>query len=380
MDEKQTNREQSIKNDQSTTPYDDAWRTLTTTVPNLLIPMVNEVFGTSFTEKAVVILNQNEHLFSTEDGKVEKRVTDTNFSVIDEAFSDSILGNGFDIIEGPLTRHYIFECESKAVSPAVLVRIIEYSVKSAVESGTIKDKMKLTIYVPQVAILSLRSTVSTPSEVELEIVMESGSCRSAIRVMKLSDYDADQIFAKKLYLLIPFLLFNYEKHFDQLEKREEDYNRLIALFRSVFYRVDELIPLDDDEATYIDLFSSKALRAMTHTVVNGLAGKYPKIQEGVNAVVGGNIIEFEALKIKREGMREGMRKGRREGRREGKREGMREGRRQGEANAYHDTAERMINAGKPGDEIAAFTSLDRKDIDNIARQLNRTVLWGETRA
>ena len=360
MDEKQTNREQSIKNDQSTTPYDDAWRTLTTTVPNLLIPMVNEVFGTSFTEKAVVILNQNEHLFSTEDGKVEKRVTDTNFSVIDEAFSDSILGNGFDIIEGPLTRHYIFECESKAVSPAVLVRIIEYSVKSAVESGTIKDKMKLTVHVPQVAILSLRSTVSTPNEMELEIVMESGSCRSAIRVMKLSDYDADQIFAKKLYLLIPFLLFNYEKHFDQLEKREEDYNGLIALFRSVFHRVDQLIPSDDDEATYIDLFSSKALRAMTHTVVNGLAGKYPKIQEGVNAVVGGNIIEFEALKIKREGMREG--------------------RRQGEANAYHDTAERMINAGKPGDEIAAFTSLDRKDIDNIARQLNRTVLWGETRA
>ena len=37
----------------SSTPYDDAWRTLTTNLPNLLIPMVNEVFGESFTNQAI---------------------------------------------------------------------------------------------------------------------------------------------------------------------------------------------------------------------------------------------------------------------------------------------------------------------------------------
>ena len=34
----------------STTPYDDAWRTLTTNAPQLLIPMVNEAFGEHFSE------------------------------------------------------------------------------------------------------------------------------------------------------------------------------------------------------------------------------------------------------------------------------------------------------------------------------------------
>ena len=48
--------------------------------------------------------------------------------------------------------------------------------------------------------------------------------------------------------------------------------------------------------------------------------------------------------------------------------------------ALNTVAERMINAGKTGDEISLFTSLDRQDIDGIAHRLNRTVSWNEARA
>ena len=43
-------------------------------------------------------------------------------------------------------------------------------------------------------------------------------------------------------------------------------------------------------------------------------------------------------------------------------------------------AERMISAGKPGDEISLFTNLERQDIDRIAHRLNCTVTWNEARA
>ena len=46
----------------------------------------------------------------------------------------------------------------------------------------------------------------------------------------------------------------------------------------------------------------------------------------------------------------------------------------------NSVAERMISAGKPGDEISLFTTLKRQDIDRIARRLNRTVSWNEARA
>ena len=52
----------------------------------------------------------------------------------------------------------------------------------------------------------------------------------------------------------------------------------------------------------------------------------------------------------------------------------------GASNAYYTMAERMINAGKSGDEISLFTSLGRSDIDGIASRLHRTVCWENARA
>ena len=148
--------------ERSTTPYDDAWRTLTTNAPQLLIPMVNEAFGEHFTEKAVVALKQNEHLFFGTDGSTAKRITDSNFSVLEEDPMDGLLGDGFEIVEGTRRKHYVFECESKPVSPTVLVRIVEYAMKTGVETAT-SSRAKLRIYIPRTAILSLRSTSSTPA-------------------------------------------------------------------------------------------------------------------------------------------------------------------------------------------------------------------------
>ena len=49
-------------------------------------------------------------------------------------------------------------------------------------------------------------------------------------------------------------------------------------------------------------------------------------------------------------------------------------------NTLNTVAERMINAGVAGDEIALATNLPRQDIDTIARGLNRTVSWNEAGA
>ena len=350
----------------STTPYDDAWRTLTTNVPKLLIPMVNEVFGTHFSDSAEVVLRQNEHMFSSDDGTTGKRVTDANFTIQEEPETGKIgtlLGNGFSICEGSTKKHYIYECESKPVEPAMLIRFVEYSVKSGTEMGTVDGKTKLTIHIPQIAILSLRTTAKTPSEMVLEIKVENDSCSAPVRVMKLSDYDADSILEKKLYLLIPFLLFNDEKEFKRIEEDDDEYNKLLNKVRTLYSRMDDAVDENSDGMALLDLYANKLLRAMTHTVVNGLAKNYPKIQEGVNSVVGGRVIDTEVTRIWQDGVRQG--------RREGKKEGA--------ANAWNEMAERMVADGEPGDRISKYTRLGRKEIDSIAQRLNRTVSWGEAR-
>ena len=274
--------------------------------------MVNEVFDEHFSEHATVTLAQNEHLFSASDGKTEKRITDTNFS-IGEAFDGNSLGDGFDIVDGSVRKRYLLECESKPVTGRILVRIVEYAIKAGLEDGTAANRDTIVISIPQAAILSLRSTENTPDTLNIVIKTEKGQTSSTVRVMKLSDYTASSVMEKKLYLLIPFLLFNYETQFQQIQEDEERYKALLREYAEVFRRLDALIPAGGNDASLIDVYTSRALRAMTHTVVNGLAQKYPRIKEGVNSVVGGNIILFDATEARLVGLREGEQKGLREG-------------------------------------------------------------------
>ena len=46
------------------TPYDDVFRTLLTDCTALIIPVVNELFHTSYTGKETIHLLQNEHFIN----------------------------------------------------------------------------------------------------------------------------------------------------------------------------------------------------------------------------------------------------------------------------------------------------------------------------
>lgn len=63
------------------TPYDDAFRTLLQDCPELVIPLINELFGTNYTGQEVVITNSNENFLRNPEGKKEKRITDSNLSL-----------------------------------------------------------------------------------------------------------------------------------------------------------------------------------------------------------------------------------------------------------------------------------------------------------
>ena len=42
------------------TPYDDTFRTLLQDCPELVVPLINELFGTNYTGREVVVSNENE--------------------------------------------------------------------------------------------------------------------------------------------------------------------------------------------------------------------------------------------------------------------------------------------------------------------------------
>lgn len=65
----------------ASTAYDDAFRTMISFCVRLLIPVVNEVFGTNYDENATIAVHNNEHYINYGKGMQDKLVTDSYFTI-----------------------------------------------------------------------------------------------------------------------------------------------------------------------------------------------------------------------------------------------------------------------------------------------------------
>ena len=95
------------------TPYDDAFKTLLVDCPRLLIPVVNEVFGKSYTGSEQVILRANEHFLPGMSSENKKRITDSAFTIM-----------------GEKPESFLFECQSRPDN-SMIVRMFEYATQEA---------------------------------------------------------------------------------------------------------------------------------------------------------------------------------------------------------------------------------------------------------
>ena len=170
----------------ASTPYDDAFRTLTVDCPRLLISVINEVFDKHYTGDEEIVFHPNEHFMDQQDGAQDKIITDSSFSII-----------------GETEEKYLFECQSTPDS-SMLVRIFQYMTQEALVSGTV-TKARLTVTIPNAAILFLRNSRNTPDEMTIEMKTPGGDVEFQVPVMKIRNYTLDSIFEKKLFFLIPLI-------------------------------------------------------------------------------------------------------------------------------------------------------------------------------
>ena len=277
-------KQQSIES-QSSTPYDDVFRTMMVDCPQLLLPVLNEIFGKKYTGNEKIVFNQNEHFINQQDGGEEKRITDSSFTVM-----------------GETEDKYIFECQAVADN-TLLIRIFEYITQDALDHSEISNN-KLIVTIPQAAILFLRSGKNTPDEMEIEIRTPGGDVSFKIPVMKSQKYSIDEIFEKKLYFLIPFVIFSYEKRF---RKYNEDKTELAKLLNDYTNLMNRL--MEAEESNQISTYTWSMIRDMSKKVVENIAKKYENVREGVTEVMGGKVLEYEGKRIFNEGRIEGFNEG-----------------------------------------------------------------------
>ncbi len=318
---------------QVSTPYDDVFRTLVNDCDRLVIPIINEVFHENYTGDEEIIPSPNEHFLNQQGGDETKRITDSSFTIV-----------GAD---GKERKNYLLECQSTADN-SMLVRIFEYAAQIALDAGEIVgDTLRVTI--PHCAVMYLRSNRNTLDRMKIEISTPGGSNIFDVPVMKVQEYTIDDIFEKNLLFLIPFHIFTHEKRFKEYNADETKLESLKAEYAQIMARLEEL-----EKDGHLTTYYKRTLVEMSDRVLKSIAAKYGKVKEGVEAIMGGRVLEYEAKTILLRGMAEGMQRGRDEGKREGKAEGMKQ--------SQEQVAVKLHAMGMSDEEIADIVGADVDEV------------------
>lgn len=259
----------------------------------LLIPVINEIFGKHYTGKEKIITHPNEHFINQQDGKEQKRITDSSFSIISGNHEDK----------------YIFECQSTA-DDTLLIRIFEYITQEALDSGKIL-KHQLIVTIPNAAVLFLRTKKDTPDAMNIVINTPGGSVNFDVPIMKVNSYSLTQIFDRDLYFLLPFYIFNLEKNFSKYENDLAELEKLKREYADFMARLEKAVK-DGKIFTH----DRRTILEMSKKVLENIAAKYNNIQKEVKEIMGGRVLDYEGRSIFYDGIKQGRIEGEERGRSE----------------------------------------------------------------
>lgn len=262
--------------------YGSVFKAMVHKTPKLLIPFINEVFGRRYEIDAPIMQFNEEH-----EGPLGTRISDSVFRIEDMV--------------------YHLECQSTH-DASMVVRVIEYdfsiALQEALEQGA-PYRMKF----PSSCVLLLRHASKTPDYLEMEMP-DSESFRHHTKIYKTQLVSEEEIFRRRLLILLPFYLMRYEKELSGLDAESDAAAALIRECREIRMRLADLTLLQGDELLYRQI-TELIIRASDHL----LAANEP-LNRKVRPAMGEEVLELMDDKIersRREGIQEGIALGRQEG-------------------------------------------------------------------
>ena len=251
------------------TIFDDVFRTMIEKMSYLAVPLINEVFHTSYPEDVKITQLRNEH--QQKDGEI---------------ITDSCLLIG--------KKMYHIECQSTD-DTTMAIRMIEYDFAIAVENAE-KQGRRYRIEFPRSCVLFLRSSGNTPDYLEADVIFPDGKTHVySIPAIKMADYTKDHIFEKNLLMLLPFYIMRYEK-------KKHDMRKNLELLQILLDEYDEIrINLEKEltETGKAELYTN--LTKLIVEIADHIFEKEEDIRKGIGDVMGGKVLELESERLKAEG-------------------------------------------------------------------------------
>ena len=113
--------------------------------------------------------------------------------------------------------------------------------------------------------------------------------------MKVQKYSLDDIFEKRLMMLIPFYIFSHEKSFSEYNSNEQKLEKLKAEYQVILESLDGL-----EQQGVIGAFDKRTIIELSGDVIKEIAQKYENVQKGVGDIMSGALIETSARRLKNE--------------------------------------------------------------------------------
>jgi len=269
--------------------YDGAFRTILNDCRKLVLPVINEIFGETYTGDEEIRFFPNEHFLDQQDAADKERITDTNFTVF-----------------GKVQKKYHIECESSLPDGKITIRLFEYDAQIALDEGQVTEET-LTVAFPNTAVLYLRTYKKTPDKMKYVIVTPGGTVQYDVPVMKVQAYSLDDIFSKNLLFLIPFYIFSHERDFPVYNSNEQKLEELKAEYQMILENLDRL-----EQQQVIGAFDKRTIIDLSGDVIQEIAHNYENVQKGVGDMMRGTLIETEARAVLNQGISQGISQGKKE--------------------------------------------------------------------
>lgn len=271
------------------TIFDDVFRTMVEKMTYLLVPLINEVFHTSYPEDVKIVHLRNEH--QLEDGEL---ITDARLLIGDKV--------------------YHIECQSTD-DATMAIRMFEYDLAIALESRR-RVGRRFFVEFPRSCVIYLRTTKNTPDVEEVELKLPDGQvCVYRVPTVKVERYTKDSIFEKNLLMLLPFYVMRYEESAHTIGENTEKLQELLSEYEDIRVNLEKELSMAGRSELYTDL------NRLIVRISDYIFRKEEKIRKGVDEVMGGKVLQLESERLLELGEARGKIIGMAEGKAEGKAEG-----------------------------------------------------------
>ena len=213
-------------NNSNSTIFDDTFRTMLSKMPELIIPMINEVFDTSYPPDIPITRYQDEFY-----DRHKKMIADSHLRIAHI--------------------HYHAECQSTG-DPTMHIRMLEYDTAIGLEYiSCINGEFHLTL--PQSFVLYLSSTSKTVfPAINLHL---TNNCNVIYhpKPVYLIDYSLTEIFQKNLIFLIPFYIIRYrsKNKLGRIIETSDIFQQLMDEYRSIKRYLTTVLYNNEKEYLYL---------------------------------------------------------------------------------------------------------------------------------